>query len=188
MVVLGLILLGLAGLVLLFMLPDAAQQRQQKRRASAQAKRTLEFESEKLNALERTDRKVTENRKRVASFLDSIPDQSIGALQWELSQRLHGLALAHGVRLQSLKYGSATKEGTKGTDLEVLAVEFTVIGIYQNLKPFMLGLEDPHVGQIHFAVANAKLEESPDGARLNVILRAFRRTGTRTVPRSGEGS
>jgi hypothetical protein len=105
-----------------------------------------------------------------------MPDRSAGRLQWELSRRLFDLAQKYGVRLQSLKYGTPTREGVKGTDLEILDVEFTASGIYQNLKPFMLGLEDIRENPLPFAIAGAKLEESPEGARLSVTLRAFRRS------------
>ena len=176
----GCILLLLATLTVLFVLPDASQQKVQKHKAFEDAKKGLASQNSKLVALEEEDQKLTRSKKRLAALLGSMPDQSAGRLQWELSRRLYDLAQKNGVRLQSLKYGTPTREGVKGTDLEILDVEFTASGIYQNLKPFMLGLEDTQDNPLPFAVAGAKLEESPDGARLSVTLRAFRRSGAGT--------
>ena len=172
----GCVLLVLAALVVLFVLPDASQQKFQKHKAFEDAKKALASQRDKLAALIEEDQKLTNSRKRLETLLGSMPDQSAGRLQWELSRRLYELAQKNGVHLQSLKYGTPTREGAKGTDLEILDVEFTASGIYQNLKPFMLGLEDTRENQLPFAIAGAKLEESPDGARLSVTLRAFRRT------------
>jgi hypothetical protein len=169
------VLLLLAALIMLFVLPDASQQKVQKHKASEDAKKALGAQREKLTALTEEDQRLTRSRKRLETLLGSMPDQSAGKLQWELSRRLYDLAQKHGIRLQSLKYGTPTREGAKGTDLEILDVEFTASGIYQNLKPFMLGLEDTRENPLPFAIAGAKLEEGPDGARLSVTLRAFRR-------------
>lgn len=171
----GGVLLLLAALGVLFVLPDASQQKVQKHKAVEEAKKSLASQREKLTALEEGDQRLTRSRERLETLLGSMPDQSAGRLQWELSRRLYDLAQKNGVRLQSLKYGTPTREGVKGTDLEILDVEFSASGIYQNLKPFMLGLEDTRENPLPFAVAGAKLEESPDGARMSVTLRAFRR-------------
>jgi hypothetical protein len=171
----GCILLLLSALVVLFVLPDASQQKAQKHKASEDAKNALGAQQQKLTALTEEDQRLTRSRKRLETLLGSMPDQSAGRLQWELSRRLYELAQKNGIRLQSLKYGTPTREGAKGTDLEVLDVEFTASGVYQNLKPFMLGLEDTREHPLPFAIAGAKLEEGPDGARLSVTLRAFRR-------------
>lgn len=173
----GGILLLSAALAVLFVLPDASQQKLQKQKASEDAQKALISQRGKLAVLEAEDLRLARSRKRLAILLGSMPDQSAGRLQWELSRRLYDLAQKNGVRLQSLKYGAPTREGVKGTDLEILDVEFTASGIYQNLKPFMLGLEDTQENPLPFAIASAKLEESPDGARLSVTLRAFRRSG-----------
>jgi hypothetical protein len=178
----GGILLAVAAVIALFVLPDASQQRLQKAKASEDAKRALTGQREKLAALEQQDQRLARSRTRLEALLGSMPDQTAGRLQWELSRRLYELAQKHGVRLQSLKYGTPTREGAKGTDLEILDVEFAASGIYQNLKPFMLGLEDTRENPLPFAIAGAKLEESPDGARLSVTLRAFRRSGRQEGP------
>ena len=171
----GACLLLAAGGVLFFVLPDAAQQRLQKQAAFDEAKKSLALQSSRLADLEAEQQRIDRSRKRLEALFGAMPDQSAGQLQWALSRRLYELAGKSGVRLQSLKYGAPSREGAKGTDLEVLDVDFTATGVYQNLKPFMLGLENTQENQIPFAVASAKLEESPDGARLSVTLRAFRR-------------
>jgi hypothetical protein len=178
----GCALFAAAGLIALLVLPDASQRRLQTAKASDNAKVALGAQRQKLAALEEQDQRLTQSRKRLETLLGSMPDQTAGRLQWELSRRLYDLAQKNGIRLQSLKYGAPTREGAKGTDLEILDVEFAASGVYQNLKPFMLGLEDTHENPLPFAIAGAKLEESPDGARLSVTLRAFRRSGRQEAP------
>mgnify|MGYP001579606928 CR=1 FL=1 len=104
-------------------------------------------------------------------------------MQWMLSQRLYFLAQKHGVRLVSVKYGLPNREGAKGTDLEAMDVEFNATGVFGVLKPFMLALEN---SELPFAVSSVRLEESPDGGRLTVTLRAFRRgEAIKDEPREG---
>lgn len=171
----GAMFLAAAG-VMLFVLPDASQQKLQKQNASNEAEKALVAQHGKLAVLKAEEARLTGGKKRIEGLLGSMSGQTVGSLQWQLSQRLYALAQKHGVRLQSLKYGTPTREGAKGTDLEILDVEFTVSGVYQSLKPFMLGVENTEESRLPFAVINAKLEESPDGARMNVTLRAFRRS------------
>ena len=116
----GCVLLVLAALVVLFVLPDASQQKFQKHKAFEDAKKALASQRDKLAALIEEDQKLTNSRKRLETLLGSMPDQSAGRLQWELSRRLYELAQKNGVHLQSLKYGTPTREGAKGTDLEIL--------------------------------------------------------------------
>lgn len=170
-------LLGLAALVLLFVLPNAAQQRNREWAASDNARKALTLQHGKLTLLEAEDHRLTQSRQRLKALLAAMPDQGAGTLQWQLSQRLYDLARKSGVRLEALKYGAPTREGTKGTELEVLDVAFTATGVYQNLKPFMLGLEDTRQSQLPFAVVDVKLEEGAAGARLSATLRSFRRAG-----------
>ena len=75
----------------------------------------------------------------------------------------------------TVKYGLPSKEGARGSDLEAVEVEFVALGLYADHKSFMLELEG---SGLPFAVRDGRLEESPEGARLNIILRAFRKTGT----------
>jgi hypothetical protein len=178
----GGILLLLAASALVFVLPDASERKIRQQQASEAAMKELAAQQERLAALRTMDEGLARNRKRVADLLGGMPDESPGQLQWKLSRRLYQLAQQNGVSLQSLKYGSPTREGAKGTDLEVLDVEFTAVGVYQNLKPFMLGLEDTRQSALPFAVMGAKLEESPEGARLSVTLRAFRRASRQEAP------
>jgi hypothetical protein len=74
-----------------------------------------------------------------------------------------------------VKYGQASREGTKGSGLESIEVEFVAVGLYANHKAFMLDLEG---SGLPFAVRDGRLEESPEGARLDIVLRAFRKAGT----------
>ena len=116
--------------------------------------------------------------------LEELEEDAFGQrrqLQWELSQILFEKAKENGVRLQTVKYGLPSREGAKGTDLESIDVEFTVLGIYQAMKPFMLAIEG---SGLPFAVGSARLEESPEGARLSVSLRAFRHSGVSTKSES----
>jgi hypothetical protein len=184
----GCALLALSVGVMLFVLPNAAQQKRQQVNASAKAKKYLEDQDTALLDLKAREKTYTESNKRKEELLGNMPNQNAGVLQWELSRKLYELAQKNNVRLQAMKYGVPTREGSKGTDLEVLDVEFTATGVYQGLKPFMLGLEDTRESKLPFAVVNAKLEESSDGARLSVTLRAFRRTEGALADDKKEGS
>ncbi len=53
-----------------------------------------------------------------------------------------------------------------------MEVEFVALGVYANHKAFMLDLEG---SGLPFAVRDGRLEESPEGARLDIVLRAFRK-------------
>jgi hypothetical protein len=109
----------------------------------------------------------------------------VGKLHWKLSQTLFELTKKHQVRLISVKYGPPTREGSKGSALESVDVEFNATGVYMNLKSFMLALEG---SKLPFAVVAAKLEESPEGAHLTITLRAFRQSSGPADSHDGEGA
>lgn len=166
--------LGLAvGLaVTVFLLPDASQQLTQKRRAKQEAEQARNRQAQQLADLQQLSDRIRRGRETLANLETHLPKGSTGALQWELSKTLHALADKHGLRLQSVKYGQASREGTKGSGLESIEVEFVAVGLYANHKAFMLDLEG---SGLPFAVRDGRLEESPEGARLDIVLRAFRK-------------
>jgi len=170
----GGILLLAAAAILLFLLPDASGKRSRQERAARQAAEERDHQARELAALQQLSDRIREARTRMDTVLAGLPQEGTGTLTWALSRTLHDLAAKHGVRLQAVKYGQPSREGTKGTDLEALDVEFAVVGLYPSLKPFMLDLE---ASPLPFGLNSAKLEETPEGARLTVGLRAFRRTG-----------
>jgi Tfp pilus assembly protein PilO len=166
---LGLLVLTLA--VAIFVLPDASDELSQKTRLSNDARAALDRQKEELVQFRHLSEQVKSGQAAIETLEKGMPKGSVGELQWAMSRTLHDLATSHGVRLQSVKYGIANRESSKGTDLESIDVEFTALGVYSSLKPFMLALENSGQG---FAVGAARLEESPEGARLGVTLRAFR--------------
>ena len=159
-------------LVAVFVLPAASDQLVRNQRARVEAEQALKRQKDELLEFRRIDQHLSVGRTAIETLERDMPKGSVGELQWAMSRTLHGLALNYGVRLQSVKYGLPNREGSKGTDLESIDVEFTVLGVYSSIKPFMLALEGSGQG---FAVGAARLEESPEGARLGVTLRAFRR-------------
>jgi hypothetical protein len=164
----------LVGLVIaLFVLPDASKSLEQKRRAADQAQKGLADQISRLVELEQKAERIHMGQKYVDQLDAKMPKGSIGELQWTLSKTLYDMAKTQGVRLQSVKYGLPGREGLKGTDIENLDVEFTAVGVYQSLKKFMLALEG---SGLPFGVSTVKLEESAEGARQTVTLRAFRRS------------
>lgn len=167
---LTLLVMGLAGAI--FFLPNAQAQKARQERNAQNAQAALRRQGEELTELEHRWERIGRDQERLTSLLGSMPSTTLGQLQWELSRHLYTLAKQHGIRVQSVKYGAPSREGAKGTGLEAVDVETTLVGIYQNLKPFMLALEGSH---LPFAVSSARLEESPDGGRLGLTLRAFRR-------------
>lgn len=164
---------GLATTV--FLLPDASQQLAQKLGAKRDAEQARNRQAQQLADLQQLSDRIRRGRETLANLEARLPKGSTGELQWDLSKTLHELADKHGLRLQSVKYGQASREGTKGSGLESIEVEFVAVGLYANHKAFMLDLEG---SGLPFAVRDGRLEESPEGARLDIVLRAFRKAGT----------
>jgi len=171
--------LGALGLVLglgvaFFMLPDASQQLAQKLKAKREAELNRNQQMQQLQDLQQLADRIRRGRETLENLETRLPRGSAGELQWSLSKTLHELAKKHGLRLQTVKYGLPSREGTRGSDLEAVDVEFVAVGVYANHKAFMLELEG---SGLPFAVRDGRLEESPEGARLDIILRAFRKAG-----------
>lgn len=168
--------LGLAlGLgVAFFLLPDASQQLAQKLKAKREAELSRNQQVQQLQELQQLADRIRRGRETLTELEGRLPRGSAGELQWMLSKRLHALAQKHGLRLQTVKYGLPSREGSRGTDLEAIDVEFVALGVYGNHKAFMLELES---SGLPFAVRDGRLEESPEGARLDIVLRAFRKAG-----------
>jgi hypothetical protein len=169
--VLGVVLgLGVAFLVL----PDASQQLAQKLKAKREAELGRNQQIQQLQDLQQLSDRIRRGQETLAELESRLPKGTAGELQWNLSKTLHALAKKDGLRLQSVKYGLPSREGARGTDLEAVEVEFVALGIYANHKAFMRDLEG---SGLPFAVRDGRLEESPEGARLNIVLRAFRKAG-----------
>lgn len=168
--------LGLAlGLgVAFFLLPDASQQLAQKLKAKREAELNHNQQMQQLQDLQQLADRIRRGQATLENLETRLPRGSAGELQWSLSKTLHELAKKHGLRLQTVKYGLPSREGTRGSDLEAVDVEFVAVGVYANHKAFMLELEG---SGLPFAVRDGRLEESPEGARLDIILRAFRKAG-----------
>jgi Tfp pilus assembly protein PilO len=179
--------LGILGLasgigVAFFLLPDASQQLAQQLKAKREAQLTRNQQVQKLQELQQLADRIQRGRETLADLEARLPRGSAGELQWSLSKTLHELAQKHGLRLQTVKYGLPSREGVRGSDLEAVEVEFVAVGVYANHKAFMLDLEG---SGLPFAVRDGRLEESPEGARLNIVLRAFRKAGG-PQPEEGE--
>jgi hypothetical protein len=183
--IVGLSLFLAALAVAVFLLPDASQKRVQQEKAYREARLQLENQEAQLDKLKARAENLRLSRERMEDVLAHMPQENEGQLKWKLSRALYDLGAKHGIRIQTVKYGAPSREGAKGTDLEALDVEFVASGVYQSLKAFMHALEG---SQLPFGLAAAKLEESPEGARLTVSVRAFRRTGLVKAEAAGEES
>lgn len=168
----GGVLMVLAIGVALFLLPDASTTLDQKLRAKTAAEMARDRQKERLGELQHLADRIQRGQQALADLEARLPQGSAGELQWQLSGVLHDLSTKAGVQLQSVKYGQPSKEESKGTGLEAMQVEFTVSGLYPSIKTFMRDLEG---SGLPFAVEDARLEESPEGARLTGTLRAFRK-------------
>ena len=172
--------------IFILVLPDASQKLQQRQKAAAQAKETLVKSQQDLEAAQAESLRIRVNREALEDLMKNMPAETVAKLTWKLSRALFDLSAKHSVRLVSVKYGGPAKEGTKGMLLESVDVEFTTIGIYANLKSFMLALEG---SKLPFAVVSAKMDESPEGAHLIIVLRAFRQiTGAGAQSLAGDNS
>ena len=168
--------LALAGLaVALFLLPDASQKQFQTEKAVKEASTSYDRQIRELQSAQAEADRIKADRQTLDELMQNMPVEGVGKLHWKLSQKLFELTRKHSVRLIAVKYGPPTREGSKGSVLESVDVEFNATGIYMNLKSFMLDLEG---SKLPFAVVGAKLEESPEGAHLTITLRAFRQTGS----------
>jgi hypothetical protein len=171
------LILGVLGVasglgVAAFLLPDASQQLAQKLKARREAELSRDRQIQQLKDLQLLSDRIHRGQETLTELESRLPRGSAGELQWNLSKTLHALAEKHALRLQSVKYGLPTREGARGSDLEAVEVEFVALGVYANHKAFMLALEGSGVP---FAVRDGRLEESPEGARLDIVLRAFRK-------------
>ena len=171
--ILGALGMTLGVAVALFVLPDASQQLNQKLKSKREAEQNRNLQVRQLQELQLLADRLHRGQETLANLEARLPKGSAGQLQWDLSKTLHELAKKNGLRLQSVKYGLPSREGARGTDLEAIEVEFVALGIYANHKSFMRDLEG---SGLPFAVRDGRLEESPEGARLNIVLRAFRKT------------
>jgi len=168
----GGIVMLIAILVAVFLLPDASTTLDQKLHAKAAAETARDKQKERLSELQHLADRIARGQQTLSDLEARLPQGNAGELQWQLSGVLHDLSTKSGVQLQSVKYGQPSKEESKGTGLEAMQVEFTVSGLYPNIKAFMRELEG---SGLPFAVEDARLEESPEGARLTGTLRAFRK-------------
>ncbi|MBI4911459.1 MAG: hypothetical protein HY823_01875 [Acidobacteria bacterium] len=177
--------LAAAGLlVALFVLPGLSQDLSNQQRARDRAEQDLRQQEAELQGRKALAGRLAASEGELQTLEKQMSQKSIGQLQWDLSKALHDLSTEHGIRLQAVKYQAPNREAAKGTDLESLDVEFNALGVYASLKSFMLALE--RSGQ-PFAVGAVKLDESPEGARLTVLLRAFRKAGAK-APVAEEGA
>jgi Tfp pilus assembly protein PilO len=164
-----------AGLgVAFFLLPDASQQLSQKLKAKREAEVSRNLQIQELQELQQLADRLRRGRDTLTDLETRLPRGSAGELQWSLSKTLHALTQKHGLRLVTVRYGLPTREGAKGSDLEAVEVEFVALGVYANHKAFMRELEG---SGLPVAVRDGRLAESPEGARLTIVLRAFRKAG-----------
>ena len=167
-----------------FVLPGASQELSRRTEARKRADLDLQRRKAGLTELATFAEGLNQSEQKLKELESRMSQQSIGQLQWELSKTLHDLAAKNGVRLQAVKYQPPSRDSSKGSELESLDAEFNVLGVYQSMKPFMLALEG---SGLPFAVGSVKLDESPEGARLSVVVRAFRKAGPARTP-AGEGA
>lgn len=162
-----------------FLLPGASRKLEQRRRAGTEARADLDRAERNLAELQAENQRIKDNRSALERLLRDLPAATVADLSWRLSQTLFEQSSRHGVRLLAVKYGGPTREGSHGLGLESVDVEFTATGLFQELKAFMLALER---GRLPFAVVTAKLDESPEGGRLTIGLRAFRQAPEGAAP------
>jgi hypothetical protein len=181
---LGAGLAALATAVAIFLLPDASGRAAKERKSAQDAKASLQRQLSELSGHKDMLERIHAGQQRIADLEKHMPKGDVGALQASLRKTLHELSRKSGVRLTNIKFSLPNKDGTRNTGIESLDVEFVVIGVYQNLKVFMHAIESS--GQ-PFGASNVKLDESPEGGRLTVVLRAFRpSSGNQAEQQQGE--
>ncbi len=180
----GVVMLIAAAGIYLGVLPEVSSQRTQQQRAAKSAKEQRDSQQKALNELKTKADNIELSRARMEEILGSMSNEGEGPLKWNLRKVLHELGGKHSVRIQSVKYGAPAKEGAKGTNLETIDVEVVSTGIYQSVKAFILALEQSN---LPFGLAGGRMEEAPDGLRLTLTLRAFRRATQEATSDAKEG-
>jgi hypothetical protein len=169
----------LAMLVAIFLLPDASGRAAKERRSALDAQANLERQLANLSEYQQMLDQINAGRERIADLETHMPKGDVGDLHISLRNTVFKLANESGVKVPNVKFGVPNREGSRNTGIEAIDVEFTAIGVYQNLKAFMFALEGS--GQ-PFGASVVKLDESPEGGRLSVTLRAFRQaSGSETA-------
>ncbi|MFM8234114.1 MAG: hypothetical protein ACKN9J_03380 [Holophagaceae bacterium] len=125
-----------------------------------------------LDNLIKLSEKIHQGQDTLGRIQRLLPNQPSSQLHLALSGELHKLSKMHNVRLQNIKYSRSTKDVSKNLELESIESEFVVTGIYNDLRVFMRSLE---TAGLPYAVREARLEESSEGLRLTVNLRAFKK-------------
>jgi len=181
---LGAGLAALAVIVAIFVLPNASGRAAKERKSAKDAKASLERQLKELSGYRDMLEQIHVGQQRIADLEKHMPKGDVGILQASLRKTLHELSRKSGVRLTNIKFNQPSKDSSRNTGIESLDVEFNVIGVYQNLKVFMHAIESS--GQ-PFGASNVKLDESPEGGRLTVVLRAFRQSsgGQAEQPQGG---
>jgi hypothetical protein len=162
-----------AAIIAISLLPSASGKAAKERKSALEAQAILDRQLKELSGHQETLDRINAGRERITELEGHMPKGNVGDLQFSLRNTLFKLAGESSVRLPNIKYGVPNKDGSKNTGIETLDVEFTAIGVYKNLKAFMHALEGS--GQ-PFGASTVKLDESPEGGRLSVTLRAFRHT------------
>jgi hypothetical protein len=170
---LGSALCAVGAIIAIFLLPSASGKAAKERKSAKEAQAILDRQLKELTGHQEMLDRIDVGRQRIAELEEHMPRGNVGDLQFSLRNTLFKLAGESSVRLPNIKYGIPNKDGSKNTGIETLDVEFTAIGVYKNLKAFMHALEGS--GQ-PFGASTVKLDESPEGGRLSVTLRAFRHT------------
>jgi hypothetical protein len=166
-------LCALAALIAIFLLPNASSRASKERKSALEAQAILDRQLKELSGHQDMLDRINVGRQRISELEGHMPKGNVGDLQFSLRTTLFKLASESNVRLPNIKYGVPNKDASKNTSIETLDVEFTAIGMYRNLKAFMHALEG---SDQPFGASTVKLDESPEGGRLSVTLRAFRHT------------
>jgi hypothetical protein len=122
--------------------------------------------------------RIKVDRQCLSELIKSMPTEDISKVQWKVSKKLFRLASKHDIRLVNVKYTPVSKIETSAITLESTSIDFDVIGIYKNLKTFMLAVEQD---EPNFIVTDARLEETAEGGHLVVRLSVFWRPSLVTV-------
>ena len=117
--------------------------------------------------------RIKADKQCLSELINNMPTEDISKVQWKISKKLFRLASKHNVRLVNVKYAPISKIDTNVITIESTSVDFDVIGIYADLKAFMLAVEQD---EPNFIVTDTRLEETEGGGHLVVKLSAFWRS------------
>ncbi len=162
----------LSFLLIFMIIPKISKTLEKERKVQLESASEFTKKTNQLNELVNLSDKIRQGQESLIRVQKALPNVLSSQLQLSLSEGLYKLSKKYNIRLESVKYARGAKEGQKNTELESVESEFIATGTYSELRAFMFSFETLGLA---YTVRESRLEESSEGLRLTVNLRAFKK-------------